>query len=217
METWEDLKFWDSSRWTVIQDRLTGLDRIGKLYCPQRQNLFKALDVVEFKNVRVAIVGQDPYPNRHHATGVAFAVPSDVDPLPPTLSNILKEYLTDLGHPIPRNPDLLKWCEQGVLLWNAIPSCSINIPLSHGWLEWTFLTSEIITELSKRGVVFAFLGATAREYKKFVSPNSKYIETSHPSPRGSLNSKTPFIGSRLFSTINDRLCQLKKEPVDWRL
>lgn len=219
------LDYFNTGEWQVVDERLKDLEKINRPmgrdgYCPGRHNLFAALRHIASDGVRCAIIGQDPYPNTAFATGMAFSVPSDVQSrtYPPTLFNFLREYSSDLGYDLPRNGDLSRWCTQGVLLWNAIPSCRSGQSLSHDWDEYSYLTREIIQVLSQRGIVFALLGQVARRYINDIDPiNNSIIVTSHPSPRGSLNSKTPFLGSRLFSTINDKLVSNGQEPVDWRL
>lgn len=221
--SWEDLEYWRSGEWQVIEEHIDDLEKVGKLLCPSRANLFNSLDTVDYCDVRVAILGQDPYPDPYLATGIAFSVPRKVELYPPALMNIIKEYVTDLhyGEP-PHEPpsgNLEKWCHQGVFLWNVIPSCEKGKPLSHyHWKEWYLLTEEIIKVLNTQEIIFVFLGSVAQEFVKHVDQSlCEVITTSYPSPKGILRSKNPFIGSRLFSTINDKLCFQKKAPIDWRL
>ncbi len=217
--TWDEMEFWDTGEWQVMEERLDDLDKAKVVYNPERDKLFAALDASPFLQTRVAILGQDPYPNHKDATGIAFSVPPKRK-LPPTLVSIFNEYHDDLGLPVPTSGSLTSWTEQGVLLWNVIPTCEANKSLSHeGWFEWRYLTDEIIKVLCERNVkpVLVFLGGRARSFVKEVPQGIKVIETSHPSPRGSLNSKVPFTGSRIFSRINDALCELDQEPINWRL
>lgn len=213
---WDDLDFWRSPEWQTIQDRLDDFDLQGPKYNPARENLFAALDCVPLEQVKVLLLGQDPYPNSKHATGVAFSVPKSITDYPPTLLNIFKEYCEDLHYDWPPSGNLLKWCAQGVLLWNAVPTCKVNEPCSHKWMEWGVLTKEIVTELSKRSIVFVALGNVAKAYMTGVDGENlnRIIRSSHPSPLGA---KYGFLGSRLFSTINVRLRELGKSPIDWRL
>lgn len=220
---WE-LDYFDSGEWQVVNERLHDLEKVHRPisdgYNPGRSNLFAALRAVAFDDVRVCIIGQDPYPSQHFATGLAFSIPGDVpgNDWPPTLRTILKEYSTDLGRPLPSSGSLGRWAERGCLLWNAVPSCEIGKSLSHDWQEWEPLTREIIHRLNERGVVYALLGQVARRYLGCVDcTKSSVLLTSHPSPRGSQASKSPFVGSRLFSTINDKLTDLGHEPIDWSL
>lgn len=215
--TWDDLAFWNSKEWQTLQERL---DAQEQSINPNRHLLFASIDSVDFNDVKVVVLGQDPYPNPVLATGIAFSIPEEYsNKFPPSLSNILKEYSDDLHLPTPVCGDLTRWCGQGVLLWNVIPTCETWKPLSHyDWVEWRTLTQEIIETLSKRCIVFAFLGGVAREFTKFVNTqDSDVIETSHPSPRGNINSKNPFLGSRIFTTINTKLVERGIPPVDWRL
>lgn len=221
---WE-LDYFNSGEWQVVNERLKALEKINRPigsdgYSPGRSLLFRALHLIPEREVRVAIIGQDPYPSAPFATGVAFSIPEGVrvEAGPPTLQTFLREYSTDLGLPLPRSGNLDKWCSRGVLLWNAIPSCGQGKSLSHDWTEYTYLTREIIRKLSKRGVTFALLGQVARRYLTDIDiTNNMVVLTSHPSPRGTINSKTPFAGSRLFSTINDKLASNGQEIIDWKL
>jgi uracil-DNA glycosylase len=218
--TWDELAFWQLGDWQAVQERLDDLDEHNTLYNPDRSSLFAALDAVEFESVRVCILGQDPYPIRRYATGVAFSIPKDAPYFPPTLENIFREYRDDLHYPLPTSGCLLKWCEQGVLLWNVIPTCQTGKSMSHDWVEWTFLTQEIIEKLSsENNCVFVALGNTAQKYLKYIKEpeDNRIIMTSHPSPLASGKSAHPFFGSRMFSTINMKLREINYDPIDWRL
>ena len=218
-KSWDDLQFWSTGEWQVVEEHLRDLGRARKLYNPPREKMFAALKATPYENTKVMFCGQDPYPDRELATGLAFSVPEGVKNLPTTLTMIFKEYEADLHYPRPAGGSLDKWASEGVLLWNVIPSCRVGLSLSHDWPEWKLLTEEIISKLSEKGVVFVFLGNTAREYAKLVRGlnNSRVIETSHPSPRGNMNSKSPFLGSRIFTRINTSLTDIGFDPVDWRL
>lgn len=220
-----DLKFFDSGEWQVCDEKLRDLEKVSRRighdgYVPGRKSLFKALQAIPEAEVRVAIIGQDPYPNATYSTGIAFSIPREITPehYPQTLSTFLNEYSTDLRLPVPSSGDLGRWTQNGVLLWNAIPSCGQGKSLSHDWSEWAFLTREIIQRLSQRGIVFALLGQVARRYINDIAlENNELVTTSYPSSRGTINSKTPFVGSRLFSTINAKLVNNGQEPIDWKL
>lgn len=215
--TWEDLSFWSSKEWQTIEERLDDLDRQGKGYNPSRENIFAALDATPYETVRVAIIGQDPYPDKRFCTGVAFSIPPAETSFPPTLINIFKEYCEDLHLPFPTSGDLSSWCRQGVLLWNAVPTCYAGRPASHrDWTAWSVLTQEIVEKLNeKEKMVFVSLGGIARLFLDNVDHlRHQVFSYSHPSPLGASKTKSPFLGSRLFSTINDKL---KSNPIDWRL
>ncbi len=214
---WKDLIYWQSGEYQVVQERLSDLSKAKIPYCPGKANLFKALDLTPFDKVQVVLLGQDPYPDPELATGLAFSVPPSVN-VPPTLSTIFREYTADLGLPPPTSGDLTPWASAGVLLWNVYPSCEAGKSMSHAWDEWTFLTAEILANVTRENAcVVAALGTVPREFLKYVAPETPTFETSHPSPRGQMNTKSPFIGSKLFSSINNRLRELGVEPVDWRL
>ena len=212
---WDDMQFWGSGEEQVVLENLKGIR-----YCPGKKNLFRALELTPYNEVKVMICGQDPYTDPLLATGVAFSVPADAR-IPPTLKQIFDEYETDLHLPRPTSGNLEKWCREGVLLWNVIPSCHSGQSLSHDWEEWRYLTNEIITRLAEKGIVFVFIGSRARAYATIPRgmDNCRVIETVHPSPRAMLNKniKHPFIGSRIFTTINDKLSEIGLEPINWRL
>lgn len=220
-----DLDYFNSGEWQVIDERLGALEKTNRSigldgFNPGRQSLFKALQLIPESEVKIAIIGQDPYPASAFATGVAFSIPKSISPsgFPPTLQTLLKEYSSDLGYDIPSSGDLSEWSSRGVLLWNAIPSCLPGKSLSHDWTEYSYLTGEIVRRLSARGIVFAFLGQVARRYVDLVDlRNNEVLVTSHPSPRGSIKSKSPFVGSRIFSTINDKLVNNGQAKIDWKL
>lgn len=220
---WE-LDFFNSGEWQVCDERLKDIERISRRigsdgYNPGRKSLFKALQAVPEAATRVALFGQDPYPQAEFATGLAFSIPAETSGrLPPTLSTVFDEYESDLHYGRPKSGDLGRWAAQGVLLWNVIPSTKTGQSLSQDWDEWTYLTREIIHKLNKRRVVYALLGTVARRYLNDIDTTScGVLVTSHPSPRGSRSSNTPFVGSRIFSAINDKLSALGQSPIDWRL
>lgn len=219
-----DLDFFNSGEWQVCDEKLKDLERLHRPvndgYNPGRSQLFAALRATSAASCKVMVVGQDPYPGNGLSTGLAFNVRSGVLPgqYPPTLRTLFNEYASDLGRPFPSQGSLDRWAERGVLLWNTVPSCGSGKSLSHDWPEWKLLTREIITRLAKKGIVFALLGQVARRNLDCISvSNNHVILTSHPSPRGSSKSYNPFVGSRLFSTINDKLRDLALPPVDWTL
>ncbi len=214
------LNYWQSGEWQVVNERLKDMEKANVAFNPTRNSLFRALRTTSLEETRVAIFGQDPYPDGKYATGLAFSTPGEIqrDDFPPTLSTILKEYVSDLGYPNPSHGSLLRWAEQGVLLWNVIPSCKAGKSLSHDWNEYSYLTKEITQKLSEKGIVFCFLGAVAKRYLEEVDlTKNEVILTSHPSPRGIKFGKNPFEGSRLFSTINDKLVSQGLDPIDWKL
>jgi uracil-DNA glycosylase len=220
MTDW-DLEYFRSKDWDTVQTRLDELEKQRIEICPARENLFANLDLLPLEKVKVVIVGQDPYPNPEFATGVAFSVRRTTPKAkwPPTLTNLFREYVSDLDYEPPMTGCLEAWAKQGVLLHNAIPSCEAWKSWSHGhWSEWHGYTKEIIEKLSVQGVPMVFLGNKAREWSKYVDLENSWAYTySHPSPRASRRARNPFFGSRMFSTINGQLCSEGQSPIDWRL
>ena len=168
-----------------------------------------------FADVRVLIVGQDPYPTPGHPIGLCFSVAPDVRPLPKSLVNIFQEYCDDLGHPMPSNGDLGPWTERGVLLLNRALTVQPGRPNSHQGKGWEEVTEQAIRALAARGgpLVAILWGRNARNLKPLLSP-VPCIESAHPSP---LSAHNGFFGSRPFSRANELLEQQGGEPVDWKL
>lgn len=211
------LKFWKSGEYQVIKEKLHDLrePRSGRdLYCPGHTNLFRELSLLRPEQVRVVIVGQDPYPDPVLACGVAFSIPSHIKSFPGSLVNIFKEYSSDLDYPTPKCGDLTKWSEEGILLWNAFPTTAIGRPAAHRWCEYESLTTEIIRYLDDQKPVFVFLGRLAQAFAGECSEPERTICTSHPSPLGA---NKGFLGSKIFSRINSILADLGKQPINWRL
>lgn len=205
---WNNLEYWKTGEWQVVMERLDDLRKSGRQYNPSRAKLFEALRVCPYDSCRVAIIGQDPYPDERYATGIAFDVGEAKPPYPASLCNIFNELSSDLDIPVPSSGNLRPWCDQGVLLWNAYPSCLKGKPGSHHWCEWEYLTREILEKLDGKAVIVA-LGSIARSFLDVVH-ESPILSTSHPSPLGV---KHGFEGSRIFSRIN----ALLEKPIDWRL
>ncbi len=183
---------------------------------PKFENIFNALKCTPYKDVKVVIIGQDPYHGEGEAHGLSFSVQRGIK-LPPSLQNIFKEMSTDLGLPIPNCGDLTPWEHEGVLLLNSILSVRKDSPLSHKDLGWQLLTDHIIKliNLKETPVVFILWGGYARSKKKFIT-NKKHlvIESVHPSPLSAYNG---FFGSRPFSRVNEFLKKNKIKEVDFRL
>lgn len=211
------LKFWKSGEYQVIKEKLHDLSEpsTGRdLYVPGRTNLFRELSLLRPSEVRVVIVGQDPYPDPLLATGVAFSIPRHVKSFPGSLVNIFKEYSSDLDYPTPECGDLTPWSEEGVLLWNAFPTTAVGRPAAHRWTEYEYLTTEIIHHIDDQKPVFIFLGRLAQAFAGECSEPERTISTSHPSPLGVHKG---FFGSRIFSRTNSLLVGLGQKPINWRL
>lgn len=186
----------------------------GRRYLPAGENVLRAFRQ-PFHEVRVLIVGQDPYPTPGHPVGLSFSVAPDVRPLPKSLINIFQEYATDLGHPAPSNGDLSPWTERGVLLLNRALTVAPGRPNSHQGKGWEDVTEQAIRALSQRGgpLVAILWGRNARNLRPLLEP-VPCIESAHPSP---MSAASGFFGSRPFSRANAALEKQGAEPVDWKL
>lgn len=186
----------------------------GRTYLPSGENVLRAFKQ-PFHDVRVLIVGQDPYPTPGHPIGLCFAVAPDVRPLPKSLVNIFKEYTDDLGHPLPSNGDLTPWTEQGVLLLNRALSVQPGKPNSHQGKGWEEITEQAIRALAARDepLVAILWGSNARKLKPLIGAD-RCIESVHPSP---LSAHNGFFGSRPFSRANELLEKQGAAPIDWKL
>lgn len=186
----------------------------GRSYLPAGQNVLRAF-TQPLADVRVLIVGQDPYPTPGHAVGLSFSVGPDVRPLPASLVNIFREYSEDLGYPEPSTGDLSPWAERGVLLLNRSLTVAPGKPASHRGKGWEAVTEQAIRALASRGGPLAAIlwGRDARNLRPLLGA-VPCVESSHPSP---LSARNGFFGSRPFSRVNELLVNQGGEPVDWKL
>ncbi|MEA2373078.1 MAG: uracil-DNA glycosylase [Solirubrobacteraceae bacterium] len=186
----------------------------GRTYLPAGGHILRAF-TRPFADVRVLIVGQDPYPTPGHPIGLSFAVERDVRPLPPSLRNIYKELQADLGLAPPEHGDLTAWADHGVLLLNRALTVAPGRSASHRDKGWEPITEQAIRALVARGgpLVAILWGRDARSLKPMLGPVPA-IESAHPSP---LSAAHGFFGSRPFSRANALLAEQGAEPVDWAL
>jgi uracil-DNA glycosylase len=187
----------------------------GRKYLPAGANVLRAFQQ-PFDQVRVLIVGQDPYPTPGHAVGLSFSVSAETRPLPRSLSNIFREYSEDLGHPAPSSGDLTPWTEQGVLLLNRCLTVEPGSPGSHRDKGWEAVTEQAIRALVERDadpMVAILWGRDARNLAPLLV-DVPIIESAHPSP---MSADRGFFGSRPFSRANDLLEEIGGDPVDWKL
>ena len=186
------------------------------LVFPPADDVFNAYALTPLKDVKVVIIGQDPYHNNGQAHGLCFSVRPEVD-IPPSLVNIYKELHDDLGCYIPNNRCLVKWAKQGVLLLNTVLTVRAHQANSHrgiGWEEFTDATIRILNE-QDRPIVFILWGAPAQRKKAMLNnPAHLILEAPHPSP---LSAYRGFFGSRPFSKTNDFLIKNHLEPIDWQI
>jgi uracil-DNA glycosylase len=186
----------------------------GRTYLPAGRNVLRAFSQ-PFDDVRVLIVGQDPYPTPGHAVGLSFSVAPDVRPLPGSLVNIFREYCDDLGLPEPSTGDLSPWAEHGVLLLNRALTVAPHRPAAHRGKGWEEVTEAAIRGLAARGtpLVAVLWGRDARNLRPLLG-GVPCIESAHPSP---MSARGGFFGSRPFSRANQLLIEQGAEPVDWKL
>jgi uracil-DNA glycosylase len=186
----------------------------GRTYLPAGEHVLRAFQQ-PFQDVRVLIVGQDPYPTPGHAVGLSFSVAPDVRPIPKSLINIYKEYTEDLGHPLPANGDLTPWADQGVLLLNRSLTVQPHKSNSHQGKGWEQVTEQAIKALAARGgpLVAILWGRNARNLRPMLG-SVPCIESAHPSP---LSAHNGFFGSRPFSRANQLLTEQGAGPVEWKL
>jgi len=185
----------------------------GREYLPAPHNVLRAFRQ-PFADVRVLIVGQDPYPTPGHAVGLSFSVAEGVRP-PKSLVNIFREYCDDLGHPQPSSGDLTPWTEQGVLLLNRALTVQPGKPAAHRGKGWEAVTDQAISALAAREqpMVAILWGNDARSTRRLM-PGVECLESVHPSP---MSADRGFFGSRPFSRANEILRRAGAEPVDWKL
>lgn len=186
----------------------------GHGYLPAGEHVLRAF-TIPLDEVRVLVVGQDPYPTPGHAIGLSFAVAPDVRPLPRSLVNIHRELVDDLAVPAPSTGDLTPWAQQGVMLLNRCLTVRPGAPDSHQGKGWEAVTGRAIEVLAARGgpLVAILWGRKARNLAPALGDVPR-VESAHPSP---LSARHGFFGSRPFSAANALLAQQGADPIDWRL
>ncbi len=181
---------------------------------PKAGNIFRALDLCPLGDVRVVIIGQDPYHGPGQANGLCFSVDDGVA-YPPSLQNIFQEVSTDLGAQIPRSGNLERWARQGVLLLNAVLTVRAHDAASHAGMGWERFTDAVVRILSeqRQGVVYMLWGSYAQRKASFVDENSNLVlRAPHPSP---LSAYRGFLGCRHFSQANSYLAAHGQKEVAW--
>ena len=187
-----------------------------KIVFPPKTKILKALTTTDYNDVKVVILGQDPYHGVGEANGLAFSV-SDGIKLPPSLRNIYKELHDDLGIPISNKGNLECWAKEGVLLLNAVLTVEKDKPASHKNVGWETFTDTIIQKLNEKEtpIVFILWGAFARSKKKYITnPKHLVIESPHPSP---FSASYGFFGSKPFSRTNNFLIKNHIKAIDWTI
>lgn len=205
-----------AGRIAAMGDFLRSENAEGRGYLPAGRDVLRAF-TYPLVDVRVLIVGQDPYPTPGHPIGLSFAVAPEVRPLPRSLVNIFSELTSDLGAPPPRSGDLRPWAEHGVMMLNRVLTVQPGRPASHRGKGWEAVTAHAIDALVRRDrpMVAILWGRDAQSLESaLTSGGVRCLSSPHPSP---LSASRGFFGSRPFSRSNEWLAQAGADPVDWRL
>lgn len=205
-----DLPYFDHIRQFLLREK-----QAGKTIYPPGNLIFNAFNKCPFDQVKVVILGQDPYHGPGQAMGLSFSVPKQV-PLPASLKNIYKEIEVDLGIKMPAHGDLSSWAEQGVFLLNAILTVERSRAGSHQQIGWQLFTDAVIKALSeqKQGLIFLLWGNFARNKKMLIDQTRHHVlEAAHPSPLAG----GAFQGNHHFSKTNALLLAMNKQPIQWKI
>lgn len=190
--------------------------KLNKIIYPTEKNIFNAFNLTPINNLKVVLLGQDPYHNPAQAMGLSFSVPQHI-PIPPSLKNMYKELEADLKINPPITGDLTNWALQGVLLLNSILTVRKNEPASHFKIGWQTFTDGVISYISTHcnGIVFLLWGKYAQQKIKLIDTQKHFILTAaHPSPFSAHNG---FMGCKHFSKTNSYLIKQKKSPINWQI
>ena len=204
---------WNSSGFKNFYNMIMKLYDEKTIY-PLKENIFNAFKLTSFENVKVVIMGQDPYHGEGEAHGLSFSVQDNVK-IPPSLQNIYKELYSDLGIPPKNTGNLTGWAKDGVLLLNSTLTVEKDKANSHQGLGWQYFTDYVIKvlNLSEKPIVFILWGNFARSKKVLITnPKHLILESPHPSPFSAYNG---FFGSKPFSKTNDFLIKNNIKPIDW--
>ncbi|MBR2341200.1 MAG: uracil-DNA glycosylase [Clostridia bacterium] len=188
----------------------------NRIIYPDMRDLYNCFRFTSFKDLRVVLLGQDPYHNVGQAHGLCFSVQDGI-PFPPSLVNIFKELKSDLGFDVPKSGNLTKWANEGVLLMNTSLTVREHQANSHAKCGWSWFTDNVIKIISeqKENVVFILWGGNARSKKPLIDAKKHFIiESAHPSPLSAYNG---FLGSKPFSRTNEYLESKGLAPIDWNL
>ena len=213
-----DIKFKDEFKkeyFTNLMNFIKNEYKTKTIY-PKQNEVFNAFRYTDFNNVKVVIIGQDPYHGPNQAEGLSFSVSNEVLK-PPSLQNIFKELESDLGIPFPKHNSLKPWAKQGVLLLNAVLTVEEHKPTSHKDKGWERFTDDVIKIINKKQqpVVFILWGAFARSKKNLITnPKHLIIESAHPSP---FSARNGFFGSKPFSRTNEFLRKNNLKEIDWHI
>lgn len=214
---WDDILSGEFSKDYYINLRKFLIDEYkNKKIYPNMYDIFNALKLTSYEDVKIVILGQDPYHGENQAHGLAFSVNKGIK-IPPSLLNMYKELQNDLGCFIPNNGYLVPWAEQGVLLLNTVLTVREGEPNSHKNKGWEIFTDKVISKLNEREdpIIFILWGNNAKEKLKLITNKRHFILTApHPSP---LSASRGFFGCKHFSKANEILKSLHKEEINWQI
>jgi uracil-DNA glycosylase len=199
----------------ILQDFLIE-ERQSQTIFPMKGDVFSAFELTPYEDVKVLLLGQDPYHDDNQAHGLCFSVKPGIKP-PPSLANIYKELQTDLGLKIPNNGYLLPWAKQGILMLNAVLTVRAHTPNSHKNKGWETFTDAVISKVNQKTdpAIFLLWGAYAQKKLKLIDTTRHLvIQSAHPSP---LSARNGFFGSKPFSSINSTLSSLGRSEIDWQI
>ena len=197
-------------------ERFLATERKAHSIFPPHEEIFSALELTPYEDVKVLLLGQDPYHDDDQAHGLCFSVRPGIKP-PPSLVNIYKELETDVGFRVPNNGYLVPWAKQGILMLNAVLTVRAHTPNSHKDRGWETFTDAVIRKVNDKSdkVVFLLWGGYAQKKEKLIDGKRHVVlKGAHPSP---LSARSGFFGSKPFSTINKALRAAQKAPIDWQL
>ncbi len=219
MQTWKDALDEEKAQ-SYFQQIIQFVEQeraAGKNIFPPQQDVFNAFRYTEFADVKVVILGQDPYHGPDQAHGLCFSVLPGIKP-PPSLKNMYKELATDIsGFEIPEHGYLTKWAEQGVLLLNTVLTVEQGLAHSHAKIGWERFTDKVIAELNEHrsGIVFLLWGSHAHKKGSMIDTSRHHVlKTTHPSP---LSAHRGFLGCKHFSATNSILKQQCLDPINWQI
>lgn len=214
MQRWKQMGWWTSTQIRRVEKALSKIEDLGNVIVPDPKLVYEPLRRTEFKDVKVAIFAEAPIPIANYNDGLAFSVLPHIK-RPKSITHLINEYCRDLGYPKPSTGSLRRWADNGVLLWNAIPTTSAGRkPRDHKDVGWHGLTWEILWRLihkKKHPVVFIMIGKLPKKLDAYINKN---LDKDHLFMYTSYNALE---GSGIFSKANDFLLTKGVEPVDWRL
>ena len=215
-QSWKDVLAaeFEKDYFKKLTDFVRGEYLSGKTIYPAAKNIFNAFNLCPLNNVKVVIIGQDPYHEPHQAHGLCFSVESGTE-FPPSLVNIYKEIESDLGRKSITNGDLSDWARQGVLLLNSTLTVRAHVAASHAGHGWETFTDTVIRTVAenRKHVVYMLWGSFAQKKAEFVNENENLIlKSAHPSP---LSAYRGFFGNHHFSRANEYLIKNGETPIDW--